>query len=151
MLGESLPVAVGDYAANAGTTGFDYVPDDFTPSPNGVFRAVTPVRFREITDGLSNTFMIGEKHVPRDREGLWPWDCGMYDGHNPACNTRAAGPGFPLAVVSDDLAWRFGSRHAAHVFFVFGDGSVRPLLKSIDPIVLGLLAQRNDGSVIPEP
>jgi hypothetical protein len=150
MLGDSLPGGVGDYAANLGTTGFDYIPDDFVPAPNGVFRAANPVRFREITDGLSNTLFVGEKHVPRNSEGAWPWDCGIYDGHNPACNTRGAGPNFPLAVVADDTGWKFGSRHAAHVFFVFGDGSVRPLLKTIDPVTLGLLAQRNDGMVIPD-
>ena len=32
---------------------------------------------------------------------------------------------------------------------VFGDGSVHALSTMIDPLTLGLLAQRNDGRVIP--
>jgi len=79
----------------------------------------------------------------------YPWDCSIYDGHNPVCNTRAGGPDFPLAVLPTDPYWRFGSAHPGIVQFVFCDGGVRSLEKSIDPVVLGLLTQRNDGQVIP--
>jgi Protein of unknown function (DUF1559) len=117
--------------------------------PNGAFQAVTGVRFADITDGLTNTLLIGEKHIPSAMLQLAPWDCGMYDGHNPSCNTRAAGPLFPLAAADDDLGWKFGSRHPGICQFVLGDGSVRPLYTSIDPVIFGLLAQRNDGQSIP--
>jgi prepilin-type processing-associated H-X9-DG protein len=92
--------------------------------------------------------LVGEKHVPFGFEGASPWDCGIYDGHNPACNTRAAGPDFPIAVSRNDPGWKFGSHHPGQCPFVFGDGSVRFLVNSIDPYVLGLLAQRNDGQAI---
>jgi prepilin-type processing-associated H-X9-DG protein len=150
---DSPPVSVGDYAANIGTTGYDYtlVFRDSPPIPeNGAFRAVNGVRFTEITDGLGETLLVGEKHVPRGMDGVSPWDCGMYDGHNPACNTRAAGPSFPLAVTRDDPGWKFGSHHPNLTQFVFCDGSVRPLFNSINPLILGLLAQRNDGQPIPD-
>ena len=45
-------------------------------------RVVKGVRFQQITDGLSNTLLLGEKHVPTYALGLWPLDCGLYDGHN---------------------------------------------------------------------
>jgi prepilin-type processing-associated H-X9-DG protein len=93
--------------------------------------------------------MVGEKHVPANSFYTYPWDCGLYDGHNPICSTRAAGPGFPLAVASNDSGWKFGSAHPNVVQFVFCDGSVRPLMKSIDPVTLGLLAHRADGRPIP--
>ena len=144
---------MGDYAANIGTTGKDYtvVYNNSPPvPPNGAFQAVRGVRFAEITDGLANTLLVGEKHVPRGQEGVHPYDCGIYDGHNPVCNTRAAGPGFPLAVLPSDTGWKFGSHHPGICQFVFCDGSVRPLENTIDPVVLGLLAQRNDGQVIPD-
>jgi hypothetical protein len=144
--------AAGDYAASIGTTGFDYtvsVPNGPSIVPNGVFRAVKGVRFGDITDGLSNTLMVGEKHVPRGLEVTKPWDCSIYDGHNVVCATRAAGPLFPLAVVPQDTGWKFGSHHAGLALFVYCDGSVHMLSTTMDPYTLGLLAQCNDGLVIP--
>jgi prepilin-type processing-associated H-X9-DG protein len=150
---DSSPLAsVGDYAASIGTTGYDYtvtLPDSLPIPSNGVFRAVNGVRFAEITDGLSNTLMVGEKHVPQGKEGAYPWDCGIYDGHNPICNTRSGGPGFPVAILPEDPGLKFGSHHPGVCQFVFCDGSVRPLEKFIDPVILGLLSQRNDRQAIP--
>jgi prepilin-type N-terminal cleavage/methylation domain-containing protein len=150
---ESIPGALGDYAACIGTTGFDYtVQFAFSPPvpSNGAFQAVTGVRFSEITDGLSNTFLVGEKHVPLGQFGNYPWDCSIFDGHNPVCSTRAAGPGFPLAVDLRDPGWKFGSYHPTLCQFAYCDGSVRAVINTIDPVILGLLAQRNDGQVIPD-
>ena len=142
---------MGDYAVSTGTTGFDYtvtLPDSRPIVQNGAFRAVKGVRLAEITDGLSNTLLVGEKHVPRGAETSYPWDCGLYDGHNPVCNTRAASLSFPIAMQPDDTGWKFGSHHRHLCQFVFGDGSVQALTTSIDPLTLGMLAQRNDGQVI---
>ena len=61
-----------------------------------------------IIDGLSNTIMVGEKQVPRDQWGQYPWDCSIYDGHNPVCNTRAGGPDYPLVSDPTSQAWGFG-------------------------------------------
>jgi hypothetical protein len=118
--------------------------------PNGAFRAVDGVRFIDITDGLSNTLLVGEKHVPRGYETIKPWDCGIWDGHNVACSTRAGGTAFPMASRADDLGWKFGSHHVGVTQFVFCDGSVHILSNSISPVTLGLLAQRNDDQVIPD-
>jgi prepilin-type processing-associated H-X9-DG protein len=152
MMTESLPVAVGDYGASVGTTGSDadlLDPRGIVLPPNGAFRAVKGVRFEEISDGLSNTLMVGEKHLPMGQDGNPPWDCGIYDGHNVPCSTRGAGPDFPLAMSPADARRQFGSRHPGQCQFVFCDGSVRPLTNTIDPAVLGLLANCNDGQVIP--
>jgi prepilin-type N-terminal cleavage/methylation domain-containing protein len=143
--------AAGDYAACIGTTGADFallLPDGTTLPPNGVFVANQGLRFADISDGLSNTLLVGEKHVPPQSFGTYPWDCTIYDGHNPACNTRAGGPGFPLAISTDDPGWKFGSYHIGICHFVFCDGSVHALLNSIDPVTLGLLANRHDGQVV---
>jgi prepilin-type N-terminal cleavage/methylation domain-containing protein len=152
QLTSSVPGALGDYSACIGTTGTDYpvaLPNGQTLQPDGAFQAIWAIRFTDITDGTSNTLMVGEKHIPLENFGAYPWDCSIYDGHNPICNTCSAGPGFPLAVSRDDPGWKFGSAHPTLVQFAFCDGSVRPLQKSIDPVVLGLLAARNDGAPIP--
>ncbi len=108
-------------------------------------------------DGLSNTLLVGEKHVDvfldvyaRPDGTVVPLDCGLFDGHNIVCNTRGAGPLFPLSSSLYDTAWKFGSWHPGICQFVFCDGTVRPLSNSIDPYVLGLLAQRNDDQAIPD-
>jgi prepilin-type processing-associated H-X9-DG protein len=74
-----------------------------------------------------------------------PWDCGIFDGHNPMCSTRPAGAAFPLTYNRDQVSWSFGSWHPGICQFVFCDGSVRSLHNSINPVVLGVLSQRNDG------
>lgn len=150
----SIPtVALGDYAANTGTTGVDVdltSPLGVINTQNGAFRAAKGVRIGEITDGTGATLMIGEKHVPPILQAKYPWDWSLYDGHNPASSQRAAGPQFPIAASDSDLGWKFGSAHPGICQFVFCDGTVRALSNSIDPYVLGLLAQRNDGCVVPE-
>lgn len=151
MLADCPPSSVGDYAVSIGTTGFDYkivIKNGPTIVPNGAFEARKGVRFNAITDGLSSTLLVGEKHVPRTQAGLPPWDCGLYDGHNPACLTRGAGPGTGIAMFGDDAGWKFGSRHPGICQFVFGDGSVRSLVTSIDSTTMGLLAHRSDGQVV---
>ena len=116
---------------------------------NGAFETPHGLRLTDISDGTSNTIMVGEKHIPRNQFGVYPWDCSIYDGHNPMCNCRAGGPDFPLAVTRADQGWKFGSEHPAVVQFVFCDGGVRGVFKTTTPYVLGLLTQRNDGQSVP--
>jgi hypothetical protein len=118
---------------------------------NGAFQVESiGIRFQDITDGLSNTLLAGEKHVPKDYFGNGWWDCSTYNGDYVVCSTRAAGPDYPLAQTLTDPEWRFGSYHTGICQFVFADGSVHALPNTIDPYVLGLLAQIADGQVIPD-
>ena len=157
VLIDSVPGALGDYAASIGTTGVDFPfsdlldPDAPTIWPNGAFEYINGLPLVAFDgDGLSNTILVGEKHVPHGFFGDYPWDCTIYDGHNPTCSLRAAGPGFPLAWNTRDMGLVFGSSHPGLCQFVFGDGSVHTLSVAIDPVTLGLLANRHDGQVIPE-
>jgi hypothetical protein len=107
------------------------------------------LRFADFTDGLSNTFLAGEKQVPRRQFGVGWLDCSTYDGEYHQCSTRAASRAFPLTTNPDDPGWKFGSMHTQVVLFVFGDGHVSNIPDTIDPYTLELLNQRNDGQVIP--
>jgi hypothetical protein len=108
------------------------------------------VRFEEITDGLSNTLLVGEKHVPLKTFGQGPLDSSAYNGEYFLSHARPAGPNYPLAQTRTEMSPVFGSYHTAVVQFGFCDGGVRPLPRSINPTTLGLLAVRNDGQVIPD-
>jgi len=142
--------SVSDYAACIGTTGSDDVISVMTAnpplyfSPNGALELKRGVKFAEFTDGLSNTFLIGEKHVPGDYPGYYPWDCSVFDGHNTVCNTRSAGPGFPLATSLSDTRLLFGGPHPGNCMFAFADGGVRPIRNSTTPEILGRYANRSD-------
>ena len=108
------------------------------------------VRFEEITDGLSNTLLVGEKHVPLEYFRQGPLDSSAYNGDYFLSHARPAGPDYPLAQSLREFNPVFGSYHTAVVQFAFCDGSVRPLPRGINPNTLGLLAARDDGQPIPD-
>ncbi len=149
-LGPQTPGALGDYAACIGTQSTDGV--DAPGVANGSFRCLglPPVSFATITDGLSNTFLVGEKHVPQGYFGQGPWDCSLYNGDYPLCSCRSAGPYTPLAQSPTDLNGNFGSYHPGVCQFLLADGSVRPVSNTTDPNTLGLLANPADGLPVPD-
>jgi hypothetical protein len=115
---------------------------------SGPFQLGTGFAFRDFTDGLSNTLLVGEKHVPGGMEGVGWWDCSIYNGDYHHCSTRAAGRWYPLTTDPRDPGWKFGSRHTQVVQFCFADAHVRALPISIDPYVLELLGMRSDGEAV---
>ncbi len=146
--------AFGSTIPNPGEGTTVRLPPGFRPGPG-------PVRFANITDGLSNTLFIGEKQVHNSNLGNatgpnWAgtqrcWDNCTYNGNQPATNGRAAGPTAPLAQSFEPCGGnsiRFGSWHPGGVMFVFGDGSVRALSYTTFGGTLGAIATRNDGEAI---
>jgi len=167
----TYPGALADYACNVGSTNGDYWWDGPTqnqdpPTPNTPTRGVfwmwnnwntaspnTPpyrlgCRFAEITDGQSNTFLVGEKHVAKDKWGEQNFgDCDAYNGDK-GCSLRGTSAGL-ARTQTDTSAGKFGSYHTGVVNFAFCDGSVRPVQTSISTTTLQLLADRADGQPIP--
>src|SRR5262249_49503697 len=128
-----------------------------TQLASGGFRSNT--KLSSITDGTSNTFLAGEKHVPlgmfgRGRVG----DSSIYNGVWTCYAGRVAGIEDPLAQSPTDVtpsvggnAWdarKFGSYHTGICQFVFLPGSARSIRNDIDGPNLRRLAVRNDGEVI---
>ena len=160
--------AVGDYAGNHGdfTGGATGAPTDYWRGGNGTgiiisSRAICvegapvdwhdKVRTADVTDGLSNTFLAGEMHVPFGRLSETPENGAMYNGEDLAAFARIGGPGIPLARNMDDTSIPirgFGSWHADVCHFVLADGSVRGVSNLIDTTVLGHLCHRSDGAAV---
>ncbi len=172
--------ALGDYAACIGTTGADLWNAAYTNAvPNGLFQLGTNgvgVKVAQVTDGLSNTLMIGEKHVQIGQFGMGNNDCSIYNGDFPNsggiwasynCATRSAGlggadiagyagadagqVGYPIATSLNDTAWKFGSYHPGICQFVFADGSVHPIANTTSTQILDYLANIADGHSTPSP
>jgi prepilin-type N-terminal cleavage/methylation domain-containing protein len=124
---------------------------------NGGF--ISHTNLASITDGTSNTFLVGEKHVPRGMFGRAKvGDSSIYNGVWTTYSGRVAGIEDPLAKGPTDIspstggdafyARKFGSWHIGVCMFAFCDGSVRAIPTSIDRDNLRRLAVRNDGEVI---
>ena len=154
--GPHVPGALGDYGVCTGTENCDGA--DCSGAYNGAFRVgvdqngkrIGAVKFAHITDGLSNTFFAGEKHVSLNGFGRGPLDCSIYNGDYWICSSRSAGPNFPLVTRLTDTAPGFGSYHPGLCVFLFGDGAVRSLPSNTDPNILALLANISDGQPIPD-
>jgi prepilin-type N-terminal cleavage/methylation domain-containing protein len=117
------------------------VEDDPTAG-DGAFYFLSSTRFSDITDGLSNTMLVGERGT---RLGASLWQ-GVVPGAAEAM-VRIVGtgdhtPNHPAHHFDD-----FSSFHHSGVHFVVGDGSVRRIDDSIDLTVYQALLTRGGGEV----
>jgi prepilin-type N-terminal cleavage/methylation domain-containing protein len=117
------------------------------------FAGYTSVQGISAADGTSQTLMLGEKHVPLGRDGLWDsGDHSYYNGAGYNSAQRSAGVNYPLApnpnYRSGNFRDIFGGPHTGICMFAFCDGSVRGLSVNIDQANLRRLAARADGEVI---
>ncbi len=133
----------GDALAN-----FD---DRYTRKTNtGVVYMLSQVRIADVTDGTTNTYLIGEKNVnPDDYEtGLALEDEGLpFIGLIGTCD--AADPPMRDTPGFTGIG-TYGSAHASFWQMTMCDGSVRRLPYEIDPAVHRRLANVEDGEVVGE-
>ena len=115
-------------------------------TPNGWADRIGP---KHVRDGLSNTLLLGEKHIRRQQLGLFPDDPPMYDGDVLQSFSRIGGDGYPISGMNDD--WgpdsiiMFGSWHPGGTHFARADGSVESLISATDTTLFGSLCHRADG------
>lgn len=155
---ENVAGAVGDYACASGD-GDARFPYDGDKADGAIIlgRALEKkgdliLRWQSRTDvaslvrGLSNTIVIGEKHVPLDHFGhVDVGDGSLYNGSNPPSFSRVGGPGFPLArSPTDPFNTNFGSYHPGVCQFLMADDSVRVLTNDVSPEILGRLIRRGE-------
>ena len=151
-----IPGGVGDYTSCAGTpagTNDYYENGTFSgtvytqnTAANGVFwyKGPYPMRMSMITDGISNTLFIGEKHIAVKSLNL---EGSIYNGDH-GNSFKKAGSGAPLVRTPNTTSGNFGSWHPGICQFVLGDGSVRIIRNEIDLTTLGYMAHRFDGNPI---
>jgi prepilin-type N-terminal cleavage/methylation domain-containing protein/prepilin-type processing-associated H-X9-DG protein len=150
----SWALAHGSYVACNGNDGVD---DNSTPPHTGAFvRGTRGFKFAEITDGLSNTFFVGERCTTMALSS-WvgvPTGATVPSVRSPGNSSGGSalvlghcGPHLPNdSIVTDPDA--MSSAHTGGVQFLYGDGSVRTIGNSIPQNVYDALATRSGGEVI---
>ena len=153
--------AGGDYAANAGAYYTFSSPDSYdgneASDPRNVSKYAGPIhtfsriRPANVTDGLSKTFAVGERHIP-PRQASWPedmvhyrqGDTAFFAADTPTTQFRDTLRG--LASAPDDtLERKFGSLHPGITNFLFLDGHVEAISNETSTSVLGLYSMIADG------
>ena len=114
--------------------------EDVPASGEGVFFFQSRTRFAEITDGLSNTVVIGERSTKLGNS-LW---AGVVQGAN-AAMARVVGVGDHTPNDSHHHFDDFTSYHPGGVHFLFGDGSIQRINDQIDIAVYQSLCTRGGG------
>lgn len=148
---------INPYRYNHATSNYRAVagPGDlgvFTPDTDygGVMFQNSHVKMSDITDGTSNTLVIGEclfDEATNKWAALWAgmtgWDngsvlvsCVMWTVDDSSSQINGSAP------------QAFSSRHTGGAFFAFCDGSVRFFRQGGDTTTLQWLAGRNDGVVV---
>lgn len=123
------------------------------PRANGVIFAWSEISQGMVTDGTTNTFLIGEKYVkPQwyEKPGDPADDNGVFIGFD-ADNNRATGKDSSLAPAqdSDDYSPNsatFGSTHNTSFGMVMCDGSVQRVGYEIELGIYSKLGHRADGT-----
>jgi hypothetical protein len=172
-------VARGDYAANMGSGALpdnhyrsggapapaewaDTLSDaewttQFGPPTDGLIYRRSRTRLRDVLDGLSSTYLLGEKFV--DPAALATGlsdddDNALYSGHDRDTVRTGVVPPYPDQVGFDPRQVHgsyptpiaFGSAHRQTCGMAMADGSVRSVEYAIDPVIHRRLASRNDGA-----
>lgn len=141
--GESLQVALGQ------------------PVMTGISFERSNVSIIQVDDGLSQTYLLGEKHVPiqhyetgRDKGDNETW-CTGFNNDNYRCTGRVVGgqvvESTPLSDWvhdADDFNGRFGTPHPSGWNAAFSDGSVHTVALTIDWQVHRDRGNRQDGRAL---
>jgi len=164
-LGRVCLEAVGTYRCGSGGTKKRFVPaapywaQNVDPEDNvvsGVCFDFSKIKLRHITDGASNTYMLGEKWAEDEQDDSsaesgsnQPWSGGGSDDQHrsgayaPLMNARL--DSYPDGTLGLDL--RFGGPHSGGFNMAFCDGHVEMINFDVDLFVHQTQANRFDGQV----
>lgn len=143
----------GNYLGVSGNNGLATMAACFssttgTTNGNGLLFSLSSVRFRDITDGASNTFAVGERGMPKDL--TWGWIiCGGNECEQYLSTRNGLIP--PVSMNAADLnTLSFWSWHPGGAYFVYADGSVHFLNTNMSFQTYQALSTRNSDEVIDE-
>jgi prepilin-type N-terminal cleavage/methylation domain-containing protein/prepilin-type processing-associated H-X9-DG protein len=111
---------------------------------NGPLYHNSRIRFRDVTDGLSQTFVVGERGTNNDYYSTWV-------GVIPSAEYTAArvvGAGRTAPNAEEDLIQGFNSHHSSGAHFLLCDGSVRLVGDEIDQAIYQALCTVAGGDSI---
>jgi prepilin-type N-terminal cleavage/methylation domain-containing protein/prepilin-type processing-associated H-X9-DG protein len=183
---ENLNVGLTEYLGVSGLRGDDYTALGNKADKSGIlfgsnlsppsFTQSRSVRIGEVTDGLSNTLMVGER--PPSTDMLFGWwfagagydnsgtadvvlgghdfelyATGGFKGSNYNCKARFPDANSKLGLKQGDVnepcdRSHFWSLHSGGANFLLGDGSVRFLSYSLDDTTFQALCTRNGSEVV---
>ena len=137
-----------NYRAVSGptTTPYFYADQDI----GGVCYQNSRTKILDITDGASNTVVLGECSFNPQKGWLAAIWVGMtgYDGASIRISDVMWAIDASAARINGTAPQAFGSRHPGGAMFAFGDGSVRLFRDTIDPNAVRWVAGRNDGVIV---
>ena len=144
--------AGGDFAANAGVHFMFQETENIDRAQAGPIYTFSRIRLRQVTDGASKTFAIGERHippvdasVPADMTHFQQGDCAFFAADTPwgiFADTRRG-----LADSRRDHSRdKYGGEHPGITMFVFLDGHVMPVDNGTDLEVLNWFCAIGDGN-----
>jgi type II secretory pathway pseudopilin PulG len=120
---------------------------------DGIMLSGAAINIAKITDGTSNTTIMGERGTPDDLLYGWPYcGCGNQidlsgNGDN-LCTTQL---GLSAGIPDGNHNWHFWSYHPDIAHFLFADGSGRSLNYEIDFAVFQALSTRAGGETVSAP
>ncbi|WP_437201541.1 DUF1559 family PulG-like putative transporter [Planctomicrobium sp. SH664] len=132
-----LTLASANYLGVYGNT----EPDEVHPVPagEGTFINQRPIRFSEISRGLSETLFLGERSASMFSVSWLGFDSRDEDAECRVVGNASEGPNCTRC---DEC--EFSSRHPGVSQFLFGDGHVKGLSDSIDQTIYRQLARRHE-------
>jgi hypothetical protein len=117
---------------------------------DGVVHQHSQVELQSITDGLSKTYLLGEKFLESNHyeDGIPSYDDQpYYIGFDRDVNISSYDPPLRDAPLGD-IPFRFGSAHTTMYSVVYCDGSVHSVSYDIDPLIHRSLGSRNGADIV---
>jgi len=141
-----VELAVGNYLGVFGTLDFHEICPSGDCDGGGTLVFQKALRFRDMSDGLSQTFVVGERSR-KLAPGTW---VGLVTGglHAPARITGVAT--YPPNSEQEEAHYyhNFSSRHPSGTHFLSGDGSVKLIPETINAEIYQALCTRGGSEVV---